>query len=50
VREQQETQTRQVGREASKSAIRVGLSSLLLSIGYIVISWTGLKGMMSPRR
>jgi hypothetical protein len=50
VREQQETQTRQVGREAGKSAIRVGLSSLLLSVGYIVIGWSGLKGMMRPSR
>ncbi|MGD1903329.1 MAG: HpsJ family protein [Geitlerinemataceae cyanobacterium] len=50
VREQQENQTRQVGREAGKSAIRIGLSSLLLAVGYLIIGGVGLKGMMRPRR
>lgn len=35
---------------AWKSAFRIGISSLLLAIGYILIGWTGLKGMMRPRR
>ncbi|BCX10095.1 MAG: hypothetical protein KatS3mg066_3954 [Fischerella sp.] len=25
--------------------MRIGMSSLLLSIGYIIIGWTGLRGM-----
>ncbi|MDJ0736142.1 MAG: HpsJ family protein [Nostocaceae cyanobacterium] len=32
-------------QEALKSGLRIGISSLLLSIGYIIIGWTGLKGM-----
>ncbi len=31
-------------QSAWKSGLRVGMSSLLLSIGYIIIGWTGLKG------
>jgi hypothetical protein len=29
--------------------IRTGLSSLLLSIGYIAIGWTGLRDMGGPQ-
>ncbi|MBO9999022.1 MAG: HpsJ family protein [Cyanobacteria bacterium SID2] len=36
--------------EAWKSAFRIGISSFLLAIGYILIGWMGLKGMMRPRR
>ncbi len=32
-------------QEALKSGLRIGISSLLLSIGYIIIGWTGLRGM-----
>ncbi len=31
--------------EALKLGLRTGLSSLLLAIGYIVIGWTGLRGL-----
>jgi hypothetical protein len=31
--------------EALKSGLRVGLSSLLLAIGYIVVGWTGLRNL-----
>lgn len=31
--------------EALKSGLRIGLSSLLLSIGYAIIGWTGLKAL-----
>ncbi len=41
---------RQTRLAAWKSAFRIGTSSLLLAIGYILIGWTGLKGMMRPRR
>lgn len=38
--------------EAWKSGLRTGISSLLLSIGYIVIGWTGLRsiGVQPGRR
>lgn len=35
----------QVKSRAFKSSIRIGLNSLLLSVGYIMIGWTGLKNM-----
>ena len=42
----------QIGEEAWKSGLRIGISSLLLSIGYIVIGWTGLRslGILQPGR
>jgi ABC-type multidrug transport system fused ATPase/permease subunit len=43
-REQVERQARQ---EAWKSGLRIGISSLLLSIGYIIIGWTGIRSMGS---
>jgi ABC-type multidrug transport system fused ATPase/permease subunit len=45
----------EVRTNAVKSALRIGLSSLMLAIGYIVIGWSGLKalgqgpGSASPR-
>jgi len=50
LKEEETTRRQQISREASKSAIRIGLSSFLLAIGYLTIAWTGLKGMMRPRR
>ncbi|MEH2237483.1 hormogonium polysaccharide biosynthesis protein HpsJ [Nostoc sp.] len=52
LRTQQLSQLRQRRDEAEiqakdsawKSGLRVGISSLLLSIGYIIIGWTGLRG------
>jgi hypothetical protein len=38
---QQAEQTRQ--RSSLKSGLQVGLSSLLLAIGFIIVGWTGLK-------
>lgn len=35
----------QATQDALKSGLRIGISSLLLSIGYIVIGWTGLRSM-----
>lgn len=37
----------QVRQEAIKSATRISISSLLMSIAYIVIGWTGLRRLMS---
>lgn len=37
----------QARQEAWKSGLRIGISSLLLSVGYIVIGWTGLRNMGS---
>jgi ABC-type multidrug transport system fused ATPase/permease subunit len=37
----------QIRQEAAKSAARVSISSLLMSIAYIVIGWTGLRRLMS---
>lgn len=42
-REQQVKQ--QAKQDAWKSGLRIGISSLLLSIGYIAIGWTGLKSI-----
>lgn len=40
----------QAEQEAWKSGLRIGSSSLLLSIGYIVIGWTGLRSLRSTTR
>lgn len=50
IRERQLELEQQTRLAAWKSAFRIGTSSLLLAIGYILIGWTGLKGMMRPRR
>ncbi|MGC9502303.1 hormogonium polysaccharide biosynthesis protein HpsJ [Baaleninema sp.] len=50
IRQREEQLEQETRLAAWKSAFRIGLSSLLLAIGYIVIGWTGLKGMMRPRR
>lgn len=43
----QEDARAQVRQEAIKSAARISISSLLMSIAYIVIGWTGLRRLMS---
>jgi hypothetical protein len=45
IREQREEAEKQTADRAWKSGLRIGISSLLLSIGYIIIGWTGLRGM-----
>ncbi|BAY12823.1 hormogonium polysaccharide biosynthesis protein HpsJ [Calothrix sp. NIES-2098] len=45
VRQRREDAEKQAKDNAWKSGLRTGISSLLLSIGYIIIGWTGLKGM-----
>lgn len=43
IRSGKETEIERAKQSAWKSGLRVGMSSLLLSIGYIIIGWTGLK-------
>jgi hypothetical protein len=38
--------TKQIQGDALKSGLRVSISSLLLAIGFIVIGWTGLRGLL----
>jgi hypothetical protein len=45
IRQRKEDAEKQAKQEAWKSGLRIGMSSLLLSIGYIIIGWTGLRGM-----
>jgi hypothetical protein len=45
IREQKEEAEKQAKDRAWKSGLRIGISSLLLSIGYIIIGWTGLRSM-----
>ncbi|MFN6463343.1 MAG: HpsJ family protein [Nostoc sp. DedVER02] len=45
VRQRRDDAQQQAKDTAWKSGLRIGISSLLLSIGYIIIGWTGLKGM-----
>jgi hypothetical protein len=45
VRQRREDAQQQARDTAWKSGLRIGISSLLLSIGYIIIGWTGLRGM-----
>ena len=37
-------------QEVWQTGVRIGIRSLLLSIGYIAIAWIGLRGMRSPTR
>lgn len=43
IRQDKEAAVKQAKDSAWKSGLRVGISSLLLSIGYIIIGWTGLR-------
>jgi ABC-type multidrug transport system fused ATPase/permease subunit len=45
IRQRKEEAEKQAQETAWKSGLRIGMSSLLLSIGYIIIGWTGLRGM-----
>lgn len=45
----QEEADRQVRREATKSAIRVAIGGILLTVGYTVIGWTGLRRLLVSR-
>ena len=45
IREGKEQAEKQAKDGAWKSGVRTGISSLLLSIGYIIIGWTGLRAM-----
>ena len=40
----------QIKQEAVKSATRISISSLLMSVAYIVIGWTGLRRLTSAGR
>jgi F0F1-type ATP synthase membrane subunit b/b' len=44
IRQRKEEAEKGTKDAAWKSGIRIGISSLLLAIGYIIIGWTGLKG------
>ena len=43
IRQNKEADEKRAKESAWKSGLRVGISSLLLSIGYIIIGWTGLR-------
>jgi flagellar biosynthesis GTPase FlhF len=45
IRQRKEEAEKEAKDSAWKSGLRIGISSLLLSVGYIVIGWTGLKGL-----
>jgi ABC-type multidrug transport system fused ATPase/permease subunit len=45
IRERKETLEKQAQEGAWKSGLKIGMSSLLLSVGYIIIGWTGIRGM-----
>jgi ABC-type multidrug transport system fused ATPase/permease subunit len=45
IRQRKEEAEKQAKDTAWKSGLRIGISSLLLSIGYIIIGWTGLRSL-----
>jgi len=45
IRQRREEAQKQAKDVAWKSGMRIGISSLLLSIGYMIIGWTGLRSM-----
>ena len=49
IRERKEQAATQEREKAWRSGVRIGISSLLLSIGYIIIGWTGLRNMSALR-
>lgn len=49
IRERKEEAEKQAREEAWKSGLRIGMSSLLLSIAYIIIGWAGLRGTGSKQ-
>jgi len=49
IRQGKEQAEKQTKDRAWKSGLRTGISSLLLAVGYIIIGWTGLRGMGAPQ-
>ncbi len=49
IRQSKEDAEKQAKERAWKSGMRIGMNSLLLSIGYIIIGWTGLRGIGSAQ-
>jgi flagellar biosynthesis GTPase FlhF len=45
IRQGKEEAEQQARQRAWKSGLRIGMNSLLLSIGYIILGWTGLRSM-----
>lgn len=45
IRSNKEKLEQRAKQDAWKAGLRTGLSSLLLSVGYIIIGWSGLRGM-----
>ncbi|HYW18145.1 MAG TPA: HpsJ family protein [Nodularia sp. (in: cyanobacteria)] len=45
IRQRREEAQKQAKDVAWKSGLRIGISSLLLSIGYMIIGWTGLRSI-----
>ncbi|MDF5720592.1 MAG: HpsJ family protein [Rhizonema sp. PD37] len=45
IRSRKEEDEKQAKDVAWKSGLRIGIGSLLLSIGYIIIGWTGIRSM-----
>lgn len=43
IRDQKAKQEQKINSEALKANLRTGISSLILSVGYLVISWVGLS-------
>lgn len=50
IQKRQAEAERQAEQEAWRSGLRIGFSSLLLAIGYIVIGWAGLKSLRTNRQ
>lgn len=52
IRDRKQQLEQQARTESWKTGLRVGVSSLLLSLGYSTIAWTGLRelGIFRPRR
>jgi ABC-type multidrug transport system fused ATPase/permease subunit len=48
IRDQKTKQEQKINSEALKANLRTGLSSLILSVGYLIISWVGLSEMGLP--
>lgn len=49
IRQDKEEAEKQAKERAWKSGLRIGMSSLLLSIGYIIIGWAGLRSMSAAK-
>jgi hypothetical protein len=45
IRQRRDEAEKQAKDNAWKSGLRIGISSLLLAIGYIIIGWTGLRSL-----